>query len=94
MTALNVKDIFNDLHQIPEVGFQEFKTSAYLADKLEALGYEVTRNLGGTGVVGIVKGAESGPVMWLLGCISVRYRICRLVSFRRQYIIRPVLLQI
>ena len=39
MTALNVKDIFNDLHQIPEVGFQEFKTSAYLADKLEALGY-------------------------------------------------------
>ena len=42
MTALNVKDIFNDLHQIPEVGFQEFKTSAYLADKLEALGYEVT----------------------------------------------------
>lgn len=65
MTALNVKDIFNDLHQIPEVGFQEFKTSAYLADKLEALGYEVTRNLGGTGVVGIVKGAEPGPVMLL-----------------------------
>ena len=32
MTALNVKDIFNDLHQIPEVGFQEFKTSAYLAE--------------------------------------------------------------
>ena len=30
MTALNVKDIFNDLHQIPEVGFQEFKTSARL----------------------------------------------------------------
>ena len=65
MTALNVKDIFNDLHQIPEVGFQEFKTSAYLADKLEALGYEVTLNLGGTGVVGIVKGAEPGPVMLL-----------------------------
>ena len=65
MTALNVKDIFNDLHQIPEVGFQEFKTSAYLADKLEALGYEVTRNLGGTGVVGVVKGAEPGPVMLL-----------------------------
>ena len=32
---------------------------------MEALGYEVTRNLGGTGVVGIVKGAESGPVMLL-----------------------------
>ena len=37
MTALNVKDIFNDLHQIPEVGFQEFKTSAYLAEAFRSL---------------------------------------------------------
>ena len=39
MAILNVKDIFHDLHQIPEIGFQEFKTSAYLADKLRELGY-------------------------------------------------------
>ena len=38
MAILNVKDIFHDLHQIPEIGFQEFKTSAYLADKLRELG--------------------------------------------------------
>ena len=65
MAILNVKDIFHDLHQIPEIGFQEFKTSAYLADKLRELGYKVTTNVGGTGVVGVVKGAEPGPVMLL-----------------------------
>lgn len=65
MAILNVKDIFHDLHQIPEIGFQEFKTSAYLADKLRELGYKVTTNVGGTGVVGVVKGAEPGSVMLL-----------------------------
>ena len=58
MTVLNVKDIYQDLHQIPEVGFQEFKTSAYLADALEKIGYKVTRNVGGTGVIGEIKGSE------------------------------------
>lgn len=65
MAVLNAKDIFHDLHKIPEIGFQEFKTSAYLADALEKLGYKVTRNVGGTGVIGEIKGAEPGPVMML-----------------------------
>ena len=65
MTVLNVKEIYHDLHQIPELGFQEFKTSAYLADALEKLGYQVTRNVGGTGVIGEIKGSEPGPVLML-----------------------------
>ena len=65
MTTLNVKEIFNDLHQIPELGMQEYKTSAYLADAMEKLGYDVTRNVGGTGVVAIEKGEEEGPVLLL-----------------------------
>lgn len=65
MTVLNVKDIFHDLHKIPEVGFQEYKTSAYLAEALEKLGYKVTKNVGGTGVIGEIKGNEPGPVMML-----------------------------
>lgn len=65
MTVLNAKDIYQDLHQIPEVGFQEFKTSAYLADALEKIGYKVTRNVGGTGVIGEIKGSEPGPVLML-----------------------------
>ena len=65
MSLLKAKEIFYDLHKIPEVGFKEFKTAAYLADKLEELGYDVTCNVGGTGVLGIVKGSEPGPVLLL-----------------------------
>lgn len=61
MTTLNVKDIYNTLHQMPELGHQEFKTSAYLADELGKLGYAITRNIGVTGVVGEIKGAEPAP---------------------------------
>lgn len=55
MNKLDPRNIYDDLHQIPELGFEEFKTSAYLADKLEAMGYKVTRNIGGTGVIGETK---------------------------------------
>lgn len=65
MTILNVKEIYHDLHQMPELGLQEYKTSAYLADAMEKLGYEVTRNVGVTGVLAVEKGNEPGPVMLL-----------------------------
>ena len=41
-----------DIHQHPEIGFQEFRTSDLVAQRLERWGYTVTRGLGGTGVVG------------------------------------------
>ena len=41
-----------DLHRHPELGFQELRTSALVAEKLTEWGYEVTCGLGGTGVVG------------------------------------------
>ena len=41
-----------DIHRHPELGFQEFRTSDLVAERLQAWGYEVTRGLGGTGVVG------------------------------------------
>ena len=63
--ALNVLDIWHDLHKMPELGFEEVKTSAYLADALEKLGYAVTRNVGKTGVIGVIKGTEPGPVLML-----------------------------
>ncbi|MGN1149443.1 MAG: amidohydrolase [Sutterella sp.] len=65
MTELNVVEVWKDLHKTPELGFEEEKTSAYLAAELEKLGYEVTRGIGRTGVVGIMKGAEPGPVLML-----------------------------
>ncbi|WP_051243215.1 M20 aminoacylase family protein [Azohydromonas australica] len=41
-----------DIHRHPELGFEENRTSALVAEKLQAWGYQVERGLGGTGVVG------------------------------------------
>jgi amidohydrolase len=42
----------HDFHQFPEVGFQEFRTSAKIAEILTSLGCRVRQNVGKTGVVG------------------------------------------
>ncbi len=48
-----------DIHQHPELGYQEFRTSDLVAERLTAWGYQVTRGLGGTGVVGqLVRGSS------------------------------------
>ena len=41
----------HDLHKYPELGLNEHRTAALLAQKLEAWGYQVTRGLGKTGLV-------------------------------------------
>ncbi|MCG8708040.1 M20 peptidase aminoacylase family protein [Brenneria sp. 4F2] len=59
-------DHFNSLHQIPELGFEEYKTSAYIGDALEAAGFQVYRNVGGTtGIVAEVDSGKPGPVVAL-----------------------------
>lgn len=63
MSELNVVALYDYLHTIPELGFEEHKTSAFLADELEKLGYAVTRGLGGTGVTGEICGSEPGPTL-------------------------------
>jgi amidohydrolase len=45
----------HDLHAHPEVGFEEVRTSEFVARSLESWGYEVHRNVGKTGVVGRLK---------------------------------------
>jgi hippurate hydrolase len=46
-----------DIHRHPELAFEEHRTAALVADKLEGWGYAVERGLGGTGVVGtLVRG--------------------------------------
>lgn len=46
------------LHANPELSLQEEKTSAFVADKLEGWGYDVTRNVGGHGVVARLRVGE------------------------------------
>jgi amidohydrolase len=52
--------IRRDLHAHPEIGFEEVRTSGIVADKLTQWGVEVHRGIGGTGVVGVLKGKGSG----------------------------------
>ena len=54
-----------DFHQHPELGFQETRTSGIVAERLAALGLEVQRGIGKTGVVGLLEGARPGPTVLL-----------------------------
>src|SRR3954463_15749800 len=49
-----------DLHAHPELGFQETRTAARVAAALRAAGVDVTEGIGGTGLVGTIRGAGSG----------------------------------
>lgn len=52
--------IRRDLHAHPEIGFEELRTSALVADELSRYGVEVHRGIGGTGVIGIIHGNGGG----------------------------------
>jgi amidohydrolase len=54
-----------DIHQNPELSYQETRTAALVAKHLTALGYEVKTGVAETGVVGILKGGKPGPVVAL-----------------------------
>lgn len=53
------------LHQHPELSNREYKTAAYVAARLKALGLDVQTGVGKTGVVAILKGGKPGPVVAL-----------------------------
>lgn len=55
-----------DIHQHPELGNREFRTSKIIADHLRKLGLEVKEGVAKTGVVGILRGGQPGP------CIGLR----------------------
>jgi amidohydrolase len=54
-----------DLHAHPELGNREVRTSAFLAEQLRAMGYDVRTGVAKTGVVGLLRGGKPGPVVAL-----------------------------
>lgn len=54
-----------DIHENPELGEQETRTAGLVADHLKKLGLEVKTGVAGTGVVAVLKGDKSGPVVAL-----------------------------
>ncbi|SDS69831.1 amidohydrolase [Microlunatus soli] len=57
-------DFYRDLHQHPELSHAEQRTAGKVADRLADLGWQVHRNVGGTGVVGLLANGD-GPVVLL-----------------------------
>lgn len=54
-----------DIHEHPELGNSEFRTSGLIAKHLESLGLEVRTKVATTGVVALLKGGKPGPVVAL-----------------------------
>src|SRR5712691_4674463 len=54
-----------DIHEHPELGEQETRTAGLVAEHLGRLGLEVKTGIARTGVVAILKGGKSGPVVAL-----------------------------
>lgn len=58
-------NIRRDLHMHPELSYQEVNTPKKVADYLRALGLEVRTEVGGRGVVGLLRGGKPGKTIAL-----------------------------
>ena len=61
---VNLLELYKELHANPELSYQEFETSKKLASVLESIGYQVTRNVGGNGVVALLENGDGNTVMF------------------------------
>jgi hippurate hydrolase len=55
--------LYKDIHAHPELAFQEVKTAAKLAAEMRALGFEVTEQVGKTGLVALYKNGAGPTIM-------------------------------
>ncbi len=63
-----------DIHAHPELGFEETRTSDFVAAKLEEFGIEVTRGIGKTGLVGRLRAGNSPRAIGLradMDCLPI-----------------------
>jgi len=54
-----------DIHEHPELGNREFRTSKLVADRLKTLGIEARSGIAHTGVIGVLRGGKPGRVVAL-----------------------------
>jgi len=57
------EDLYRDVHQHPELSHQEHRTAGLVADRLRQAGFEVHDNIGGTGVVGVLRNGDGATVL-------------------------------
>jgi hippurate hydrolase len=58
-----LESVYKDIHANPELSMQERRTAGIAADWLREQGYEVTEEVGGTGVVGLLRNGEGATVL-------------------------------
>ena len=61
-----MEELYLHFHRNPELSLYEFETAARMAEEFAAAGYEVTSEVGGTGVVGVLRNGE-GPTVMIRG---------------------------
>jgi hippurate hydrolase len=59
----DLEALYTDVHAHPELSMQETRTAGLAADRLRAAGYDVTTDVGGTGVVGLLRNGDGPTVM-------------------------------
>lgn len=59
----SLEQLYKYLHAHPELSFREQKTAAKVAQELRSLGFDVTTNVGGYGLVGVLKNGSGPTVM-------------------------------
>jgi len=59
----SLEELYTQLHANPELSFQEKNSAARVAKELKALGFEVTTDVGGHGVVAVLKNGAGPTVM-------------------------------
>ena len=60
----------NQIHQIPELAFQEFKTQAKIIEQLQSFGITDIQKVAKTGVIATIPGTQDGPVIAIRGDID------------------------
>lgn len=58
-----LEELYLYLHQNPELSFQEQETMHKIAAELDGLGFKVTENVGGFGLVGVLENGEGPTIM-------------------------------
>ena len=58
-----MRELRQQIHAHPELGYQEVETSALVAERLTRWGYQVTRGLAETGVIGTLKKGTGSRVI-------------------------------
>src|SRR5690348_2807381 len=59
----DLETLYKDVHSHPELSMEERRTAGLVADRLRAAGYDVTTQVGKTGVVGLLRNGDGPTVM-------------------------------